>query len=129
MIYRGENATGQHLFGNGSAVVTDLCLTLEEAVRRFGARISAPELGIKYSGSYQCGKEEAERGLKYKTEWPIGSAARLEYGFGYLAVLLATAQRPAEAAPDLAPPPPVAVLQAEPVPPPAKRRGRPRKRA
>lgn len=118
--YLGENAVGQHLFGNGQRIANEIFSTLEAAVRRFGERIVIDEATLRYSGPYDAGRRDALASKAYSP--PVSPQARTEYGHGYIKGLLAP-KPPTR----LAQPPalPDAIPLIKPVP--AKKRGRPRK--
>lgn len=106
--YRGLNPMGQHLFSNGSPLVTDVFNTCEEAVARFGKRIKIDDAFLRNSTPYRDG-------LKATVYAPRKGADRIEqmeYANGYMRGLIARADAPSEtvpAAPPAKPPaPPVA---------------------
>lgn len=114
--YLGENGVGQHLFGNGSKIATEVFNSLPEAVKALGSRIVIDEASLKYSVFYNAGLKHALSGAAYAA--PTAPAARLEYGFGYIKGLL-TRRVPRPAPAKLTPP--VAVPAEAPVVAPKKR--------
>ncbi len=98
--YAGRNPVGQHMFKNGTPLVSDVCNTLEEAVERFGSRIQTHEkeyrLGADYRLGYGAAKYEPRKGARPQEV--------TEYGFGYLRKLL-DAPKPAVAPVQIAAPP------------------------
>lgn len=96
--YAGETSQKMFAFQNGSALVTDLYPTLDEAIERFGNRIETG--GFKYSGPYKDGLNAAMNRLAYAPVRALGKQAVLEYGTGYIAGMLERGSVPVPAAPD-----------------------------
>lgn len=119
--YRGLNQVGQHMFSNGSPLVTHVFMHLDEALQRFGKRVKIEEKYYRFSAGYRAGLASpvyAPRSGAQKQEL-------MEYGLGYLKRKLdemdkpkvvpapvaapVTVVKPVAPAPaPVAPPPPVA---------------------
>lgn len=87
VLFHGVNAHKQFMFKNGSNLVTNLFVTLEEAVARFGQRIKIDDRVLRHSTPFQ-------NGLASTTYSPRPGADQQElheYGSGYLKRLLSPA--------------------------------------
>lgn len=118
--YRGLNQVGQHMFSNGSPLVTHVFQHLDEALQRFGKRVKIEEKFYRFSAGYRAGLASpvyAPRSGAQKQEL-------MEYGLGYLKRKLdemdkpkavpapvAKPVAPAPAPAPVAPPPPAPVAE------------------
>lgn len=91
--YRGQNVRHQHMFANGSVLVTDIFDTLEQAVARFGPRVKIKDKVLKHSTVYQQGYKDAETG-KFFIREQADQQERHEYGSGYIKRLLEMLEAP-----------------------------------
>lgn len=86
--YRGQNGAGQHLYANGSPLITDTFDTIEELVERFGPRVNLHEKEMKHSGPYAAGMKAGFGGDKYDPRVdgvPLTRPSdRQEYGLGFI---------------------------------------------
>lgn len=80
VIYLGMNGVGQHLFGNGTSLVTDIYDTLESAVDRFGKRIKFDERTHRMSAYFR----EGYAATKFELRPGMNRLEKIEYGAGYL---------------------------------------------
>lgn len=88
VTYAGQNGVKQHLFCSGSAIVTHVFNTLEEAVDRFGKR-------IKVEPKHYVQSVNFKQGYASQTYAPRANADRvekIEYGMGYLKRLIEKSQ-------------------------------------
>jgi hypothetical protein len=84
VTYLGQNGVKQHLFGNGTALVTHVFTTLPEAIERFGSRIKIDDRPYKMSLNFKQGYGSAT----YSPRPNADRVERLEYAFGHLKRLL-----------------------------------------
>lgn len=101
VIYLGMNGVGQHLFGNGTSLVTDIYDTLESAVDRFGKRIKFDERTHRMSAYFR----EGYAATKFELHPGMNRLEKIEYGAGYLKRLVeqhekAQAAQPPKKEPD-----------------------------
>lgn len=87
VTYRGQNIRKQHMFCNGTALVTDIFPTLPAGVARFGKRIEIDEKNLRFSTIFQQGYEDAKKGIFFIRD-AAEQQERLEYGSGQLKFLL-----------------------------------------
>ncbi len=86
VVYYGENAAGEHQFGNGSPLVTHRFGTLDQAVARFGRRIKLESTAGK-SKAHAAGMKAFRDGDIFdpRTEDVL---ARKGFAFGYMEGLM-----------------------------------------
>lgn len=84
VTYLGMNPVGQHLFGNGSPIATDVFSTIQEGVDRFGSRIKIDDRPYRLSVNFKNGYESEH----FQPRANADRVERLEYSFGHIKRLL-----------------------------------------
>ena len=88
--YAGRNPVGQHLFKNGSPLVTDVYDTLESAVERFGNRIQTYDKRYRLSHDWKAGNTATSYSPPEKTK----KQENMEYALGYIRRLIDANSKP-----------------------------------
>ena len=89
VIYHGQNGVKQHLFANGTAIVTHVFDSLEEAFQRFGKRIKIDSKAYALSLNFKQGYAATA----YAPRPNADRVERIEYGMGYLKGLIDRGER------------------------------------